>query len=108
LKKELQGYPVIATQIGKKIPVTEKISAQDFRDAEDHVSVGNLPEQVGTEPFPEFHPPLPMAGSLRGLQPQLLRPLIDWQVLQGLAHGPLIVSISVELVDKLLITEIDQ
>jgi hypothetical protein len=24
--------------------------------------VGNLPEHVGTEPFPEFYHPLPMAG----------------------------------------------
>jgi hypothetical protein len=26
------------------------------------MSVGNLPEHVGTEPFPEFHHPLLMAG----------------------------------------------
>jgi hypothetical protein len=62
LKKELQGFPSAATQIGKKIPVIEKIPAQDFRDAEDDMSVGNLPEHVGTEPFPEFHHPLLMAG----------------------------------------------
>jgi hypothetical protein len=62
LKKELQGFPGAATQIGKKIPVIEKIPAQDFRDAEDDMSVGNLPEHVGTEPLPEFHHPLLMAG----------------------------------------------
>ena len=33
LKKELQGFPGAATQIGKKIPVIKKISAQDLRDA---------------------------------------------------------------------------
>jgi hypothetical protein len=62
LKKKLQGFPGAATQIGKKIPVIEKIPAQDFRDAEDDVSVGNFPEHVRTEPFPEFHHPLLMAG----------------------------------------------
>ena len=62
LKKELQGFPGAATQIGKKIPVIEEVPAQDFRDAEDDMSVGNLPEHVGTEPFPEFHHPLLMAG----------------------------------------------
>jgi len=46
-KKELQGFPGAATQIGKKIPVIEKIPAQDLRDTEDDMSVGNLPEYVG-------------------------------------------------------------
>ena len=54
LKKELQGFPGAATQIGKKIPVIEKVPAQDLRDAEDEMPVGNLPEYVGTEPCPEF------------------------------------------------------
>ena len=61
LKKELQGFPGAAAQIGKKIPVIEKIPPQDLRDAEDDMSVGNLLEYVGTEPFPEFHHPLLMA-----------------------------------------------
>jgi len=39
LKKELQGFPGAATQIGKKIPVIEELPAQDFRDAEDDMSV---------------------------------------------------------------------
>jgi hypothetical protein len=43
----------------------EELPAQDFRDAEDDVSVGNVPEHLGSEPFPEFHHPLPMA---RGTQ----------------------------------------
>jgi hypothetical protein len=29
----------------------EEVPAQDFRDAEDDMPVGNLPEHVGTEPF---------------------------------------------------------
>ncbi len=35
LKKELQGFPGAATQIGKKIPVIEEITSKDFGDAED-------------------------------------------------------------------------
>jgi hypothetical protein len=62
LKKELQGFPGAAAQIGKKIPVIEKIPPQNLRDAEDEMPVGNFLEQMGTEPFPEFHHPLLMAG----------------------------------------------
>jgi hypothetical protein len=62
LKKELQRFPSAASQVGKKIPVIEKIRLQDFREAEDEMPVGNLLEHVGTEPFPEFHHPLLMAG----------------------------------------------
>jgi hypothetical protein len=61
-KKELQGFPGAGAQIGKKIPVIEKIPAQDFREAEDEMPVGNLLKHVRTEPFPEFHHPLLMAG----------------------------------------------
>ena len=35
---------------------------QDLRNAEDEMSVGNLLEHLGTEPFPKFHHPLLMAG----------------------------------------------
>ena len=58
----LQGFAGAATQIGKEIPVIEKIPAQDLRDAEDDMSLESLPEHMGTEPFPEFHHPLLMAG----------------------------------------------
>ena len=61
-KKELQGFPGAAVQIGKKIPVIEKITPQDLREAEDEMPVGNLFEHLGTEPFAEFHHPLLMAG----------------------------------------------
>jgi hypothetical protein len=55
-RKEDSGSP-IRSRTG-----SEKVTAEDFRDAEDDMSVGNLPEHVGTEPFPEFHHPLLMAG----------------------------------------------
>jgi hypothetical protein len=62
LEKELQGFPGAAAQIGKKVPIIEKIPAQNLRDAEDEMPVGNLFEHVGTKPFPEFYHPLLMAG----------------------------------------------
>jgi len=62
LKKALQGFPGAAIQIRKKIPVVEKIPSQDLRDAENEMPVGNLPENEGTEPFPEFHHPVLMVG----------------------------------------------
>ena len=34
-----RGFLGATTQIGKKIPVIEEVSAQDFQDAEDDVSV---------------------------------------------------------------------
>ncbi len=48
LEKELQGFPGTATQIGKKIPVIEKVPAQDLRDAEDEMPVGNLFQHICT------------------------------------------------------------
>ena len=62
LKKKLQGFPGAAAQVGKQVPVIEEIPAQDLREAEDEMPVGNLLEYVGAEPFPEFHHPLLMAG----------------------------------------------
>ena len=34
-----KGFQGVTTQIGKKIPVIEEVPAQDFRDAEDDVTV---------------------------------------------------------------------
>jgi len=41
-KKHLQGFPGTTAQIGKKLPVIKEISAEDLRDAEDEMPVGNL------------------------------------------------------------------
>jgi hypothetical protein len=46
LKKEFQGFPCAAAQVGKKLPIIEKIPAQDLRKAEDEMPVGNLLEHV--------------------------------------------------------------
>jgi hypothetical protein len=51
-----------AAQIGKKSSIIEKIPAEDLRDAEDKMPVGNLFEDIHAQPFPEFHHPLLMAG----------------------------------------------
>ena len=60
-EKDLQGFPGAPTEVGKKLPVVEEVSAQDLRDAEDKMSVGNLLEDIHAEPFPEFHHALLMA-----------------------------------------------
>jgi hypothetical protein len=58
-------------QAAEKVPVMEKIPAQDLREAEDEMPVGNLLEHLGTEPFPEFHHPLLMAGRAEILSPSI-------------------------------------
>ena len=61
-EKYLQRFPGAPAQIGKELSVIEKISAQNLRDAEDEMPVGNLLEDIHTEPFPELHHALLMAG----------------------------------------------
>lgn len=61
LEKDLQGLPGAAAQIGKKLPIVEKVTAEDFGDAEYEMTVGNLLEHIGAEPLPEFHHALLMA-----------------------------------------------
>jgi hypothetical protein len=39
----------------------KEITAEDLRDAEDEMPVGNLLENIHAEPFPEFHDALLMA-----------------------------------------------
>jgi hypothetical protein len=62
LEKNLQGFPGAAAQIGKKLPIVEKRTAEDFRYAEYEMPVRNLLEDIHAEPLPEFHYALLMAG----------------------------------------------
>jgi hypothetical protein len=55
LEKNLQGFPGAAAQIGKKLPIVEKRTAEDFRYAEYEMPVRNLLEDIHAEPLPEFH-----------------------------------------------------
>ena len=41
-EKDLQGIPGATAEIGKEYPVVKEISAQDIRDAEDEMTVGNF------------------------------------------------------------------
>jgi len=41
-EKDLQGIPGTTAEIGKEFPVVKEISAQDLRDAEDEMPVGNF------------------------------------------------------------------
>ena len=52
LEKDLQGFPDAAAEIGKKLPIVEKVTAEDFRDAEYEMSVRNLLEDIHAEPLP--------------------------------------------------------
>ena len=42
LEKDLQGFPGRAAQIGKKLPVIEKITAEDLGNTKDEVPVGGI------------------------------------------------------------------
>ena len=55
LEKNLQGFPCAAAEIGKKLPIIEKVTAEDFRDAEYEMTVRDLFENIHAEPFAEFH-----------------------------------------------------
>ena len=55
LEKNLQGFPGAAAEIGKKLPIVKKVTAEDLRDAEYEMTVRNLLEDIHAEPFPEFH-----------------------------------------------------
>ena len=41
--------------IGKKLPIIEKVTAENFRDAEDEMPVWDLLQDIHAEPLPEFH-----------------------------------------------------
>ena len=62
LDKNLQRFPGRAAEIGKKLPIVEEVTAEDFRDAEYEMTVGDLLEDIHAEPLPEFHHALLMAG----------------------------------------------
>ncbi|MBN2438495.1 MAG: hypothetical protein JXL20_07820 [Deltaproteobacteria bacterium] len=54
LEKDLQGCPDATTQIGKKFPVEEEVTAEDFGNAEYEMTVRNLLEEIRAEPFSEL------------------------------------------------------
>src|SRR5208337_1473055 len=62
LHENLQGIPGTAAETGKKLSIVKKIPAEDFRDAEDEMSVGHLFEDIHAEPLAEFHHTLLMTG----------------------------------------------
>jgi hypothetical protein len=62
LEKDLQGFPGAAAEIGKKLSIVEEVTAEDFRYAEDEMTVGNLLEDIHAEPLSEFHHAFLVAG----------------------------------------------
>ena len=45
----------------QKLPIVEKVTAEDFGDAKYKMPVRYLLENIHAEPLPKFHPPLLMA-----------------------------------------------
>jgi len=54
LEKSLQGSPGAAAEIGKKLPIIQKVTAEDFRDAEYEMTVRDIFQDIHAEPFSEF------------------------------------------------------
>lgn len=46
MDKNLQEFPGTPVQISKKFPIVQKVAAQDLRDTEDEMPVGNLFEDI--------------------------------------------------------------
>jgi len=55
LEKNLQRFPGGAAQIGQQLPVIQKVTAEDFGDAEYEMTVRDLFQDIHAEPFTEFH-----------------------------------------------------
>ena len=55
LEEDFQGLPGRAAQIGKKLPIIEEVTAEDFRDAEYKMMVGDLFEDIHAEPLSELY-----------------------------------------------------
>ena len=55
LEKSLQGFPCATAEIGQQLPIIQKVTTEDFRDAEDEMTVRDLFQDIHAEPLPEFH-----------------------------------------------------
>ena len=62
LEKYPQGLPSATTQFRKQRTVVEEVTAQDFRDAEDNVTMGNLFQNLSAHPFAKLNHSLLVAG----------------------------------------------
>jgi len=55
LEKNLQGFPCRAAEIGKKCPIVEEVTVEDFRDAEYKMPVGGFLDDIHAQPFPKLN-----------------------------------------------------
>jgi len=62
LEKDFQRVPCAAAQFGEQFSIIEEISPKDFGHAEYEMTVRYGLEHFFTEPFPELHYSLLMAG----------------------------------------------
>ena len=62
LHKHFQGFPGAAAEGGKQFSIIQKIPAKNLGNTEYEMPVGNLFEDIHTEPLAEFHHALLVAG----------------------------------------------
>ena len=62
LHKHFQGFPGRAAEGGKQFSIIQKIPAKHLGNTEHEMPVGNLFEDIHTEPLAEFHHALLVAG----------------------------------------------
>ena len=52
----VQKHPEhLVPENGLQLPIVQEVAAEDFRDAEDEMTVRNLLEDIHAQPLPEFH-----------------------------------------------------
>ena len=62
LHKHFQGFPGRAAEGGKQFSIIQKIPAKNLGNTEHEMPMGNLFEDIHTEPFAEFHHALLVTG----------------------------------------------
>ena len=61
---DFQSFPDAAAEFQEEFSIIEKIFSQDFGDAENEMPMWDGFNHILTEPFPEFHYPLLVAGGV--------------------------------------------
>lgn len=54
-EEDLQGFPGTAAEISKKLAIIKKVMPENFGNAKDEMSVGNLLEDVHAQQLPKPH-----------------------------------------------------
>ena len=62
LDEDFQRFPGAAAEGGEKFSIIQKVTAKDFGDAEDEMTMGHLFQDIHAEPLTEFHHALLVTG----------------------------------------------